>query len=99
MKFVDLNSARSSMFIALSHYRSGAVRRGRTNYMIDSGAHSAPPSCACGRSDVAINMAPLQGATHRSTPRLQQTAAVQTEGHQRKPCPEHTTSDTPDADE
>ena len=36
------------MFIALSHYRSGAVRRGRTNYVIDSEAHSAPPNGASG---------------------------------------------------
>ena len=55
------------MFIALSHYRSGAVRRGRTNYMIDSGAHSAPPNGASGGSAVAINMSPLRGEFDCST--------------------------------
>src|SRR5258705_9122219 len=84
MKFVDLNSARSSMFIALSHYRSGAVRRGRTNYMIDSGAHSALPNGASGGSDVAINMSP--SGVKSIAQRLQQIAAFATEGHERKLC-------------
>ena len=71
------------MFIALSH----SLRRrseGRTNYMIDSGAHSAPPNGASGGSEVAINMSPLRGEIDCST--TQQIAAFATEGHERKLC-------------
>ena len=54
------------MFIAPSNHPSGAVRRGRTNHVIDSSAHSAPPNGASGGSDVAIDMSPLRGEIDRS---------------------------------
>src|SRR5258708_20494894 len=84
MMFVYKQKAAYEMIWCLEFRRVLFRCRGRTNYMIDSGAHSAPPNGASGGSDLAINMSPLRGEIDCSTTAANRTFA--TEGHERKLC-------------